>query len=153
MSDYADILKGSWDNIPEVKALPDGSWLLKGSNATLQAPRDADKSPAVLFVYEPKEPMDDVDQEELEKLGQGYDPSSNRVFVRFYVNNNADWDKVRRHIEKHGLSTKDYPSIEATLKAFKGREIVGHLTTETYQNAAGDMVTQNKADGFLAVDA
>lgn len=151
MSDYADILQGSWDNIPEVATLPDGSWLLKGRNATFQAPRDADKSPVVLFVYEPKEPMDDVDAEELEKLGGDYDFSSNRIFVRFYVETNADWDRIRAHLLKHKIDPKG-KSIEETLKAVRGAEVIAHLKTETYQNNAGDMVTQNKADGFLPVE-
>jgi len=153
MSDnYEDILNQSWDQIPEAQTLPVGSYLLRGRNASYQPAKDADKSPVVLFVYQPKEPMDDVNEEELAALGENYDIADNKIFVRFYVDDNAQWDVVRNHLIKHGIDPKG-KSIADSLKAFKGTEVIAYLDQRQYTNAAGEQVTQNDAKQFAPVDA
>lgn len=151
MSDYADILKQSWDELPELVPLPQGSWLLRARGASYQPAKDADKSPTVTFIYSAKEPMDDVSQEELEALGSNYDVSSNRIFARFFVSDGADWDAVRKHLAKHGVEVKG-KTIEESLKAIKGTEVIAYLGQRTYTNNAGQDVVENNPSNFTAVE-
>lgn len=153
MSDYADILQQSWDNIPEAKALPVGTYLLKARNASFQPPKSEDKKPVVLFVYQPKEAMDDVQSTELESLGENYDIADNRVFTRFFIESNADWDKVRKHIVKHGVDLKG-KSLEDGLKSVANTEILAYLDQSTFTDKqTGEVRTQNDAKEFAPVDA
>lgn len=152
MSDYTDILKKSWDEIPEAAALPVGSYLLKARNASFQPAKEADKNPVVLFVYAPKEAMDDVDTGALAALGENYDIADNRIFKRFYIETNADWDNVRKHIVKHGVDLKG-KSLEEGLTAVKGTEVIAYLDQSTYQDkATGEMKTNNDAKEFVPVE-
>lgn len=151
MSEYADILSQSWDNIPQPKLLPVGSWLLKGRNASFQAAKDETKSNAVLFVYSAKEPMDDVDSDALSELGAEYDVAENKIFFRMYVDDAAAWDGVRNHLAKHGIDTAG-KSIADSLKAFKGTEVIAYLDQNTFVNAAGESVTSNNAKQFAQVE-
>lgn len=147
--DYEDILNRSWDDIPEPQLLPDGNWRLKLRNATYQEAKSADKSPVVLFVYTPVEPLDDVDADRLEELGAEYDFTLNRLFQRFYVENGRDWATVKRHVAKHGVDTTGR-SIKESLEVLKGSTIIGFLAATTYTNAAGEQVRDNEIKNFAA---
>ena len=149
MSDYADIVQQSWDEIPEVKVLPAGSWLLRGRNATYQ-PAKGEGSPSVLFVYGVKEPMDDVDNAELAKLGTDYDVEANKIFTRFFIGDNSDWDKVRKHLEKHGVTTKGQ-SISDSLKGFQGSQVIAYVDQRSFTNNAGQPQVENTASNFTPV--
>lgn len=152
MSDnYEDILDRGWDEIPEVKPLPVGSWLLKGRNASYQPAKTADKSPSVLFVYEPKEPMDDVDEAGLADLGKDYEYGNNRIFFRKWIETSADWDQVRNHLTKHGVDVKG-SSIKDTLAAFKGTEVIAYLNHRSFVNAAGESQIDCQPTSFSAVE-
>src|SRR5687767_9942100 len=87
---YQDILNESWDNIQEVVTLPIGSWLLRLRNASIQPSKSEGGNASALFVYEPMEPMQDVDQGELDRLGTEYNFSENRVFHRIWLETGAD---------------------------------------------------------------
>lgn len=151
--DYTDILKQSWDEIPEAKALPVGSYLLKARNASYQASKDADKNPVVLFVYAPKEAMDDVDADALSALGENYEIADNRIFKRFYIETNADWDQVRKHIVKHGVDLTG-KTIEEGLKAVAGTEVIAWLDQSVYTDkATGEPKTSNDPKEFATVGA
>jgi len=137
--DYADILDRGWEEIPQVKTLPVGSWLLEGTNASFKAGDDSNDS--IIFVYKAKEPMDDVDTDQLDELGADYDYSDNRIFARLWLETNADWDKVRNHLVKHGIDVSG--KISDSLKEFKGSQVVSYLDTRTYTNSVGDEVVDN----------
>lgn len=148
---YGDILNRSFDDIPESRNAPDGSWLLRGRNAAYMAGKGEDsKGSKVLFFYELKEPMTDVDEESLKAL-EGYDISEIDVSATFWADKNKDWDKIRKHLELHGVNTKGVPITEA-LKGFTGTETIGYVTTRTFTNAAGQVVEQNVASQFAPVE-
>lgn len=151
MADYADILSRGWDEIPEVRALPCGSWLLRGKNASYQPPKSESGSPSVLFVHAPVEPMENVDDAELNDLGKDYDYATNKVFSRFWIETGADWDVVRRFLKAHGIDLTG-KSIEDGLKAFKGAEVIANLDKRTYENSAGELVEENTAKNFTPVE-
>ena len=150
MSDYADILNTSWDNVPRPLPLPVGSYILKGRNATYQPRKSEDKSDAVLFVYGVKEPMEDVDQDALDELGGNYDLGNNTIFHRIYVETSVDWDRVRSHLKNHGVEPSG--TISDTLKAFKGAETVAFLNQRSFVNAAGEAKVENTASNFAVLD-
>lgn len=149
-SDFENIMNGSWDEIPEKKLLPKGSWLLEVRSASGKESTEEGKSDQVIFVYTAKEPMDDVDAEALAELGSDYDFSANRLFVRFNVEDKADWDNVRKHIEKHGVSTKGM-SVPDAFKALRKKQVVAYLTQESYVNKAGEEITDNRAQQFTPI--
>ena len=148
-TNYSDIAKLTWGNIPEPKLLPDGSWLLRAQMAKYMPARDEDGNPQVLFVYGAKEPMSDVRAEDLDALGSNYDLGANRIFVRFYVSNAAEWDNVRKHLAKHGVEAEG-PIVD-TLKKVRGTEVVGYLTTRSFVDGSGNQRSENTAGQFEAV--
>lgn len=149
--DYEDVLNASWDNIPETKTLPVGSYLLEGRSASFQPAKEEDKSPIVLFVFTPREPMDDVSSEDLEALGDGYELDANRLFHRFYIESNADWDNVRKLLAKMGVETKGQ-SIADSLKQVRRKNVIGYLDQRTFVNSAGETVQANNITSFAAVE-
>lgn len=147
--EYADILKKSWDEIQEMQTLPVGSYLLKLRNISLQPPK-GDGDPRFMFVYEPKEALSDVDEDELAELGPDYDISENRIYATFWYSTSADLDKVRKHLAKHGVDVSG--TLEDSFKAAKGAEVVAYLTHRVFTDNAGEPQTTNEAEGFKSVD-
>lgn len=151
MSDYADIANLSWDEIQAPALLPVGSYLLKSRNASYQPSKEEGKSPTVMFVYQPKEAMEDVKSDELDELGADYDISENKIFHRFYIEDGSSWDVVRKHLEKHGVTVEG--GVLETLKKFKGTEVVAYLDQRSFTNkTTGAVVTQNVATEFAPVE-
>jgi hypothetical protein len=151
-SKYADILSAQWDDLPQPKLLPDGTWLLRGSNASyFPGDEENDKSARVAFFYEVKEPMEDVRQEDLDALGEGYDFANNDIVAQFYINRPKDWAKVREHLEAHGIDPTG-KTQEQTFEEFKGTEVLAHITQNTYvKKATGQEVTVNTPTLFAKV--
>lgn len=149
MSDYEDILNQSWDNIPQPKTLPEGSYLLKGRNASFQAGKEG-QSNSFLFVYQVREAMDDVDADKLAELGADYDMENNQVFHKVWVETSVDYDKVRKHLALHGIEAKG--SIADTLKSFKGSQVIAYLKLRTYLDKSGQQITTNQAEQFAKVE-
>lgn len=148
MSDnYEDILTTSWDEIPEPQNLPTGSWVLKGLGATFRRASEEGKSDQVSFLYEAVEPLDDVDADALEALGANYDYAANKLSAQFFVQGRADWDKVRKHLAKHGVDTEGL-NIQESLKAFRGKRIAGYVGTRSYTKD-GEQVTINDIKKFV----
>lgn len=150
--EYADVLSTSWSDMPEPKLLPDGSWRLRANGASYQPAKDDDGSPSVLFVYRPMEPMEDVDLGELEKLGDGYDPQMNRIFKRFYINDASDWKRVKDHVVKHGVQINPAESIGETLKAVRNKDIIGYVTSKSFQTNDGTPREENDVQTFAPIE-
>ena len=137
--------------MPKVKTLPNGTYLLRGRNATYKKSTEEGKSNTVMFVYEPREAMNDVDVDLLAELGDDYDITENRIFPRIWIETGRDLDTVRNHLVKHGIDTSE-GTIGDSLKAFKGTEVMAYLEQRGYTNAAGDHVIDNDAKSFAAVE-
>ncbi len=150
--DYESILDRSWDDLPTSKTLPVGFWRLRAENAVFMKSRDEDKSDAVLFVYSPKEPHDDVDEDALLELGPEYDYTQNRIFAKFWVETGKDWDQVRTHLIKHGCDLTGRNVRETLKEDFKGREINAYLDVKTYQDSVGEDVFDNDPKNFQATE-
>lgn len=144
---YTDILNRSWDDIPEAKLLPVGTWLLRGNNVGVFPPKEEGQATRVAFFYQAKEPMDDVREDELAALGEDYSYSENDVVKQFFINRNKDWDSVRKHLELHGIDSKGKTQIE-TFKEFKGTEVLSFVDTKTFTSNTGETRTENNPTSF-----
>lgn len=147
MSSYTDIATQAWDNVPEIKLLPVGSYQLKCRGASIQAPKSAEGNSSVMITYEPTDAMDDVDMSE---LGDDYDMSGNRLFCRFWLSDAADLNRLRKHILAHGVDTKGM-TVDESIKALKGSSVVAYVNTRQYVGSDGNSVTENVASGFQPV--
>jgi len=147
---YEDILTSSWDDIPVPQLLPGGSWELKALGATFKKAQSDDKSDQVNFTYEPTDPLSDVSDAALEELGADYDYANNKLFAQFFVANPSDWDRVRKHIIKHGVDLTGL-TLEEGLKAVRGKRINGHVSTRQYVDKNEESVTVNQVKDFVAV--
>lgn len=145
-----EILNRSWNEIPVPKLLPVGSYLLKGRNASYVNGKD-EQSPKALFFYVPKEAMDDVDGAALDELGADYDFNANQIVYTMWLETPQNWDAMRQHLAKHGITTEDR-SLKETLKDFKGTEVIAYLNTRNFQNRAGETVTENNPTAFVKVE-
>lgn len=152
VNDYNDLLNTAWDEIPEIKLLPTGSYLLKGKNASFQAPKQEGQNAKVLFFYIPVDAIE-VDAEALAELGDDYDISENQVVYTIWIENSGDWNKVREHLAKHGIEDGSQSIGDSLKKSFRGTQVVGHIDIDTYTpKGGGETRIQNKVDNFAAVE-
>jgi len=149
---YEETLERVWDDIPEPQFLPDGSWRFRCTSAKAVAPKEPDGDTRVLFVMEPQEAMDDVDQHALDALGEGYDTSENVIFVTVWLGKSTDYAKVRKILGVMGVNTEG-KSLKDSLAEAKNREFVGYVTTQTRTNKATNvMITENVITTFAELN-
>ena len=152
VDNYDDILNATWDDIPVEHVLPTGGWLLRGDNAAFIRPKEEGKKAKVLFTYKAVQPTETVRAEDLEELPEGYDLSINNLQHQVFIESAADWDNVRKHLAKHGITLTgnlfDERGKLAFNKAFRGSEIVANLDQDNYQNDAGETIWKNKLNNF-----
>lgn len=152
VQDYNDILNTAWDEIPEAKLLPGGTWLLRGKNASFQPPKEEGQNGKVLFFYIPVDPIE-VDQEALQELGEDYDVSENQIVYTIWIEGMRDWAKVRDHLAKHGIDDGSQTLADSLKKSFRGTQIVGHVGVRTFTpKGGGETRIENTVDNFAAVD-
>lgn len=142
-SNFASIMDQSWENIPEIKLLPVGSYRLRNRGAQYKEPMKEGGDPFILYIYQVVEAMSDVDEAALAALGDNYDLKGNRVFVRQYINDSSDWQQVRNFLAKHGVEAKG--DINTTLKEMKNKEAVAYLDQRSFTSMAGEARTENSA--------
>jgi len=150
--DYEDLLERTRAETPTLKLLPVGSYRLKHSgNAKFVTAKDSDKNDSVMFVYSVMEPLEDVDAEELNALGD-YDISMNKLFFRVWIESETDWANFWSHVDKHGeMGLGPEATRKEAMAAMKGSEIIAWLEQRTFQNKAGDMVDTNDPVNFAPV--
>lgn len=151
---YEDLLKSGWNELPDPKVLPEGSWLLKKTRGSyFKEDEDRGLSARVSFEFKPVEPMDDVDAEEIDKLGPDYDIGENRVEYTIFVERSADWKrKVLPFLAKLGVGVDPNEDPRETVKKRgNGNTIIAYLGTRTFTTRDGEVVEQNTAKQFRAV--
>jgi len=149
---YGDIANLAWEDIPEPKLVPTGTWKLEGRNAVYLPKKegDAESKAKVLFFYNAYEAMGDVRDEDLDALGD-YNLENSDLSAMFYIERETDWDKVKKHLALHGVEPKG--SIPETLKKFKHTKVLGFVDQQTYKSRqTGKMVTGNTLSEFAALD-
>src|SRR5512138_197090 len=150
MSDYADILKQSWADIPQPKLLPVGSWELRCTSAKLAPPKQADQKVQVQFSFAPVEPMSDVSDEALQELGtDDYSAATEAIFHRMFFSSPSDKQKVRTLLLRLGVANVDELSVEQSLKAAVNGTAVAYLVQESYQAKSGETGVKNAISHFI----
>lgn len=153
VNDYGDIIDMAWDDLPEDKLLPTGTWLLGGRNAAYVKGQQG-KNSKVLFFYVAKEPNKGIDPTEYELFIEDYDMNESQVVYTIWIEFNRDWRKVQRHLAIHGI-TDTTMSLKKSLKAFRGTEVMAHVEPRTYdvtRNGVVESVTENSATNFSPVE-
>jgi hypothetical protein len=148
-TNYADILKTSWDEIPVPKLLPQGSFTFKCRDAKFVPPKKEGDRAQVMFVYEAVEAMSDVPEAAMQELGEGWESMVEPIFFKPFFETPTDRARVRKHLILLGVDLSGY-SIEESLKAAKGQSIVGYVVQETYVDKAGQPQTKNAIQTFVA---
>ncbi len=150
-TNYEDLANRSFEEIPKEQLLPGGSWLLKGITAKILAPKDDDGKPQLLMVYQPLEPMDDVDADELAALNNGseYDLSMNKIYVKFWLETGNDYHNAREHFAKHGVV--DGTNLNELIKGFRGSQVAAQLGRRTFTTSAGETKTEQTASSFTEI--
>lgn len=152
MSNYADIDKLSWDEIQEPKVVPDGSWLLRLRGASYQEAKEEGKSDRVMFVHQPREPMDDVDADALRALGDNYDVTENKIYTTVFIEDGSSLFRVKKLLEQHGLTPagniKEFLKKTRDMKA----DVIGYLVTENFTRPDGSEGQKNVVKQFAKVD-
>lgn len=148
---YEDILSRSWDEMPEVVNLPEGSWRLRLRNASFKEGK-GDQNDRVMFIYTPVEPGDDVDEDALAALPDDYDYSSNRLFFSIWVEGPADWDAVRKHVQKHSFDYDGSDTPKETFKKMRKSEVMAHLSIASFTDSAGELREENQPSAFTEVE-
>lgn len=150
--DYEALLERTRAETPTLKLLPVGSYRLKHTgNAKYQVAKDSEKNDSVMFIYSAMEPLDDVDVEELNALGD-YDITMNKMFFRVWIENETDWADFWAHVDKHGIVLGPEATRKEAMEAVKGSEIIAWLDQRSFQNKAGDMVDANDPVNFAPVE-
>lgn len=149
-SDYDEILNKQWDEIPDDVILPDGQYLLRVQRGAYIAPK-GDNSAKVLFFMSVQEPLDDVDTDALNALGDDFDITQNEVVYTVWVEKNRDWKKVARFIDLLGVDTAGKSILDTLKTGVVGASIVGRLGVRTFENRDGTTGTENSVSDFSAV--
>lgn len=147
---YEDILERSWDEIPSNVVLPVGSYRLKASGANYIKPKSAEQNPQILFTYTVKEPLEDVDPEEIAQLSSE-DITGKKVFHKVWLETGADWDSVRKHMSLLGIAIEGR-TLKESFKDVKGHEVIAYLGVKTFKTRSGETVTDNQPEQFAAVE-
>lgn len=149
---YEDILKKQYGQIQKEKVLPVGTWRLRLKNVTfMKGDAENGKNPCFMFVYVPKAPTDDVDESQLAELGGSYNIEENQIFFKLWYETGRDLNNFFAHVQKHGVAVGEETSIEAAMKAVKGKEVMSYLGTRTFKTKGGEMVTSNDPESFAPV--
>lgn len=128
MSDFADILERSVDEIEEPRAIPMGTWrfsvisgkLMKGKNVESGGPvADA------LFTVKPVEALDDVNEVELEAFGDQLDGSRAYRKIGIWDRRN-EWDVVR-FLNTLGYEFEQGDTLGESITKAKGYEFVAYV--------------------------
>lgn len=149
---YAEVLNRAWDDIPQPKNLPDGSWLLRLKNVGFFAgDKEKETYDRVTFFVEPREAMDDVRPEDITALGEDYDLSNSDFPVQVTIFRDRDWQKVLKILGFFNVKPEKGESQIDTFKRATGAEAIGYVTTRRYQNKQGIEEEVNDVTGWASV--
>jgi len=141
------LMQKAWTEIPVAQLLPVGTWGLRCKSASFKPAKEEGKSDTILVVYEAFEPSEDVSPDALEALGSNYDYTMLPIFHRIWIKSEADLDKFRGFLLKHGINCDDYATPMDAMKALKGTTVLGYLQQSTFKDK-----TENTVASFTAAD-
>lgn len=153
VNDYDDILDRSWDEIPEAKQLPVGTYRLKAISGKY-TPGDGNLSPRVNITLITVEPVD-VDADDIAELGEDYPFSENIMNHVVWLSENRDYRNFALLLGKFGVDL-DGMGIQETLRDIKNivknREILAYVEPDSFVAKSGEEVHGNKPTSFAPIE-
>lgn len=151
MTDFNDLLKKGWGEVPTKKLLPVGTYVVKCESVTYKAAAEEGKNAVVMAVFSAKEALDDVDADELTALlADDYDISANKLFYRIWIEDATSFNRVGALLTDLGVDMAEI-SIEESFKKAKGHEITAFVTQRTFKARSGESETSNDITQFAAI--
>lgn len=147
--DLGNILDRSWDDMPEEQLLPEGTYTLSIRNIAWMPPREEGQNGKVVVFFIPKEPLDDVDEDAIAALGDGYDITENEVTFTQWIERNRDWQPIRDLLGAIGVELEG-KSMKDSFKEARRKDVNAYVTQRSYNRADGTTVHQNVATQFSA---
>lgn len=153
MSNYESLLDRPWKDVPLDVILPDGPYHLRALRGhVFDGDEDKGTAPQALIVFQPKAPLEGVDEDEIAELGPDFDISMNRVEYMEFLEDNSKFNKVKGVLAKLGVLDEN-KSLRDNIKDAARAEVIGILGSRTYQDKkSGENVTKNTIKGFTAFE-
>lgn len=149
---FEQLLERGANDVPKVRSLPDGTWLLKlRSKPSPKGKTKPDGKDSVLFLLQVIEPTDNVDEQELQALGPDYDFKANRIFHRVWLGDGSDWDQLRKLLITFGAD-KDFASFPEAFEQANGGEVYADLKTRYWKDDSGNDREENQASNFQPIE-
>ena len=149
---FEDFFKRGLAELPKPKSLPRGHYVLALRGNFKRPPREEGKSGQITLFYEPVEPCDDVDPNELEAFSEGgRSIKDNVVTVEFWLGDWKDVKNVFDHLSLLGVDVEGVADLSVALKAATNKRTVAYVSPDTYMHKVKGMQTKDKAEGFKAI--
>ena len=147
---FEDLFKMHRDEVPVPKRIPRGNYVVVCRGVSKRAPKTEDKNGLISFGYEPFEPTDDVDPNELAALGENYSIRDDRAWFDMWIKDGRDLNAVFRHVELHGVDASE-GDLSTLLKLVVNKRLVAYLEPEDYLHPVKGPQFKIKASGFKAI--
>jgi hypothetical protein len=124
---FQDILDRSVDEIEEPGTLPSGTWRFQIISGKLkEGTRDNGPEAEALFTLKPLEPLDDVNEVELEAFGEQLDGT--RAFHKIAIwDRRSEWDVIR-FLNTAGVELEQGAKLGDSVAASKNYEVTAYVT-------------------------
>lgn len=142
---FEALMNRTYNDIPDEVTLPNGTYRLKARNAAVMAPRDEGQNGKFVIFFIPKEPMDDVDPDDLPD-----DITAAEVSATVWLERPRDWKKAFDILAKLGVDVEG-KSLPEAAKAARGKEIFAAVSTRVYQSQ-GQSRSSLEAKDFASVE-
>lgn len=151
-SSYEEILDRQWDDIGEPTIIPGGKWVVKVRQVVVFKPKTVGQSERGVIRLTPIEPLDDVDADALDALGDGYDVTVNELEYQKFLETGRDLGEWKSAFAKFGVDVQGKTWGEV-FKEIRGKKAVAVVGKRTYTNKDGVVVPTNTVSGFISLDA
>lgn len=147
---FEDFFKMGRSEVPEPQRIPRGHYIVVCRGVNKRPPKTEDKSGLISFGYEPYQPTDDVDPDELAALGENYSIRDDRAWSDHWLKDARDLKGVFAHIELHGVDTSE-GDLGELLKKVVNKRLVAYLEPEDYMHPVKGPQFKIKISGFKAL--
>jgi hypothetical protein len=148
-TNYDDIAKQNWSDIQPPTLLPLGSWELVCRAAKLVPPKSEEQKWQVLFMFQAVEPMEDVSDDALAQLGEGWEDRVENIAYRTFFSTASDKQKVKKLLVRLGVTNVDELNVETALKAAVNGRAIGYVQQEHFTTKGGEAGVKNAVSHFI----
>lgn len=128
---FTDLLNTPADQEIKVPVTPIGSWRLTIKAVKLREPKDEDTPGELLYGFQPVEPQEDVDAEEVAVMGEELE--NTLIWHKFRLRDKKDARKLQKFLEAVGAELSGRSLIEAG-KSVEGYEVIAYVNHDDNKN-------------------